>query len=152
MRAIVVVAGAAALAVATACGGRAEDRAEVSGPVESGVEIEADRPFTLAPGETAYLPGASLSVRFIGVPADSRCPVDVTCVWEGDATVAVETVAGGRAEERALHYPSDRIGPRAVDLGSHHLELIGLEPATTSDGPVAPEAYRATFTLVPAPA
>src|SRR5262249_38426306 len=51
------------------------------------------REFTLAVGQSAVVDATGLRIALQGVGADSRCPVDVHCVWEGDAAVSVE-VAG----------------------------------------------------------
>ncbi len=40
-----------------------------------------DAEFTLAPGEGRRIEGESVSVTFVGVSGDSRCPVDAICVW-----------------------------------------------------------------------
>ena len=55
-----------------------------------------DELVTLEAGQAATLTPLGLQIRFLGKTADSRCPTDVTCVWEGEATVRVElTPAGG---------------------------------------------------------
>ncbi|MDO9445893.1 MAG: hypothetical protein Q7K37_11305, partial [Dehalococcoidia bacterium] len=48
----------------------------------------------LQPGERAVFEagGERLEVLFVGVTADSRCPVDVTCIWAGEARVAFDFV------------------------------------------------------------
>src|SRR5262249_58503750 len=40
---------------------------------------------TLAIGQEAPVEGTGLRILFRAVSDDSRCPADVTCVWEGDA-------------------------------------------------------------------
>jgi hypothetical protein len=53
-------------------------------------EVQLDEQFQLKYGQTATLRGNSLSLKFSGVPEDSRCPIDVMCFWEGNAKVALE--------------------------------------------------------------
>lgn len=75
--------------------------------------VSPDQPFLLRVGDTAgvAISAAIVLVRFGGVLADSRCPVDVTCIQAGAATllfsvqttltvqeVQVDVPPGGSAE------------------------------------------------------
>src|SRR5687768_17789148 len=60
-----------------------------SGPAASDV-IAVDRDFDLKPGRTARVDGTAITVSFVGVPEDSRCPTDVQCVWAGNGAVRSE--------------------------------------------------------------
>ena len=43
-------------------------------------KVPANQPFELHVGETRAVEGAQLSVKFVGVENDSRCPTGVSCV------------------------------------------------------------------------
>lgn len=43
--------------------------------------------FTLAPGEMRTNKDAALTVSFMEVTEDSRCPKNTNCVWEGEAKI-----------------------------------------------------------------
>jgi len=43
--------------------------------------------FTLAPGEIRTNKDAAMTVSFVGVTEDSRCPKNTNCVWEGEAKI-----------------------------------------------------------------
>jgi hypothetical protein len=51
-------------------------------------------------GETVLVKG--VSVKFLDVLEDSRCPTDVTCIWAGRAIVKVEVTSNGNKQERTL--------------------------------------------------
>jgi hypothetical protein len=53
-------------------------------------------PFTLAAGQSAILDDEDLSVTFVRVLDDSRCPLDATCIQAGDATMSVRAELQGR--------------------------------------------------------
>jgi hypothetical protein len=102
--------------------------------------------FTLAPGQTAQVEGSGLRVTFESVTADSRCPVDVTCVWEGDAVVVVSLrPASAGAAQHELHtagrYPSE------AEEGDYRVRLVDLAPAPRQGGSSRPGDYRATFVV-----
>jgi hypothetical protein len=102
--------------------------------------------FTLAPGQTAQVEGTGLRVTFESVTADSRCPVDVTCVWEGDAVVVVYVrPASSAAAQHDLHtagrYPSE------AQAGDYRVRLVDLTPVRREGRSPGPGDYRATFVV-----
>ena len=100
--------------------------------------------FTLAPGQTAQIDGAALRVTFESVSADSRCPVDVTCVWEGDAVVIVSVQATGSARvQRELH-TSGRY-PTEAEAGDYRVRLVEVAPVPRAGASPAPGDYRVTL-------
>ncbi len=109
-------------------------------------EVKFNAPFTLAPGQSADVEG--LRVTFDRVASDSRCPIDVTCVWEGDAVVVVSLRASGREPASVELHTSGRFAQDA-SYGDYRIRLAGLEPVARSDRPIAPSDYRATFVVSP---
>ena len=101
-------------------------------------------PFTLAPGETAQVEGTGLAVTFESVSADSRCPSDVTCVWEGDAVVLV-SARPATTSPRELH-TSGRFATEA-EVDGYRVRLVELVPVPRSGASPAPSAYRATLVV-----
>ncbi|MQY09375.1 hypothetical protein [Actinomadura macrotermitis] len=99
--------------------------------------VEPGAVFTLAPGGSARLAGTDLTVTFEGVGADSRCPVGVQCVWEGDATVKISD--GAATHE--LHTSEGAV--RSVRTHGHELELVDLTPARRADAAIEAADYRA---------
>lgn len=53
-------------------------------------------------GETIVLKG--VSIKFIEVVEDSRCPTGVTCIWAGRAKVKVTVTSKGKTEEKILTF------------------------------------------------
>jgi len=100
--------------------------------------------FTLAPGESAKIRGTSLSLQFLRVSSDSRCPADVVCVQAGDAIVHVRA-AGTVTADYELHTPGQ---PRAVvtPIGLR-TELTQLQPYPLSGRTIPSGDYRATLVV-----
>lgn len=100
--------------------------------------------FTLAVHERAVVDDA-LVVEFLEVASDSRCPIEASCVWGGNAVVVVETVLDGVERVMALNtLESDATGPASVAVGMYRLRLLELAPEATVDG-IPQGRYRATF-------
>ena len=102
------------------------------------------QPFTLKAGATATLPdGARLT--FEKVNDDSRCPMDASCVWAGDATVAISVSRSGSAgEARELH---TQASGSQVSYGDYVIKLAALSPYPRSDRQIRGEDYVATLVV-----
>jgi hypothetical protein len=103
-----------------------------------------DQQLTLAPGESRAISGTPVSLRFVEVTGDNRCPADAICVLGGSATVRLE-VTGPGGERRDVRFETGDLQP--VAHGSLTLELVQLSPYPFSASPIKPEDYRATVRI-----
>jgi hypothetical protein len=105
------------------------------------------REFKLRAGRTVTLDGGSLRVRFVRVAADSRCPVDVECVWAGNAEVLFEVGGRGWRGKRTLTLNTNASPERPGEgtYGRYTLKLVGLAPRPHSKGKIAASQYTATL-------
>jgi len=89
----------------------------------------------LGVGEQAQTTDGKLTVFFIGVSGDSRCPTDVVCVWEGNGQVAIRLEPlGGMPMDGQLN-TNQGVGPDRIRFDGHTLELVSLDPSPLrSDG------------------
>ena len=110
----------------------------------SGEKIPLGREFTLAAGQSAVV-NDDLRLTLKSVTDDSRCPVDVTCVWEGDAKVSVEVITPTPRAEHELH-TSSRF-EREAKHGAYRVTLVKLEPAPRSTTTISSGATRWRPTL-----
>jgi len=102
--------------------------------------------FTLAVGQSATVAGAGLRVGLRAVRDDSRCPVDVQCVWEGDATVALDLSGGSAPAAYDLH-TSGRFA-REAEYGAYRIALVRLDPTPRAGAVPGAGDYRATLVVV----
>jgi hypothetical protein len=79
-------------------------------------------PFHVRHGESIEL-AHGVKLRFVDVTSEGRCPVDLTCVWQGEAFVEIELhVRGQTARASITTVKPDRI------LVGHGVKLLGLYP------------------------
>jgi hypothetical protein len=124
-------------AVACASGSTASDVAEIT----------AGEPFRLGVGEAARQPAEDLTVRFVAVAGDSRCPTGVQCFWEGDAEVELKVTRGEEESSVSLHTHGGKDYPRQAQALGCILSLEDLEPHPKAGVQIAPEDYVATLEL-----
>jgi hypothetical protein len=90
-------------------------------------------------------PKAKLSVRFVELVEDSRCPTDTQCVWAGNAKIKIRVTMNGRTHDLSL----DTNGPhQAATAEGYSIKLLSLTPAPRSNIRVDRNGYVATFEAV----
>lgn len=94
----------------------------------------------LAPGEQAAYQQQALSVEFVRVVDDSRCPSDVTCVWAGEVKVQLSTRIN--AAEAVQH---EITAGQQATVGALRLVVVKVQPEPISTRPISPEEYRVTL-------
>ncbi|MEH2457784.1 hypothetical protein [Nostoc sp.] len=60
------------------------------------VETTLDTQFHLKYGQVAYIQTEGIKIKFSEVIEDSRCPSNVTCIWEGQVIVGLDIIKNGR--------------------------------------------------------
>jgi len=100
----------------------------------------------LAPKQSEQLLDTGLSVTFETVEEDSRCPVNMTCVWAGDAIVRIRVDARNTKPSLYTLHTSER-STREISHAGVLLRLISLAPLPTPDGPPRSDDYRLTLSV-----
>ena len=80
--------------------------------------------FSAAPGKPMRLDG--ISIEFTKVVEDSRCPKNVTCVWQGAATVALTALVGTNPREFTLSTSPATAASTGIE--GFRIELLDLAP------------------------
>ncbi len=107
--------------------------------MEPTVSAEPGVAFSLPIGKTAVINGDGAKITFKQVREDSRCPTDVTCVWEGDAKIEVTILRTGSPAQMtvlSLHVPNNE-----VSSGALQIRFVGLTPVPRQADGTAPRAY-----------
>ena len=98
------------------------------------LQAELDTPITLAFSQTASLEGGKIIIEFVDVTEDSRCPVNVTCVWEGQAIVALNISTEGKDPDSvALTSRAGHEKLAIADIEGYSIRLQKVEPPKTRD-------------------
>ena len=90
------------------------------------------------------VPQSKLSVRFVELVEDSRCPTDTNCVWAGNAKIKILVSKNGRSHELTL----DTNGPKqAATAEGYSIKLVGLTPEPRSNVRINRNGYIATLAV-----
>jgi len=99
-------------------------------------EARLDEAFDIRYGGKVSIAGESLSIQFLDVPEDSRCPEGVVCVWAGNAKVALRVV--GRDVDLNTY-----LEPRKDTVSDYTVELVSLNPYPVYNQEIEKEEYTA---------
>jgi hypothetical protein len=97
-----------------------------------------DTVFELKVGQSAVISSEQISFKFDSVPADSRCPMNAICVWEGNAVVALSF-----GDSKTVINTS--IDPKEFVYGNYKIKLVSLQPYPSLPDEILPDAYVARF-------
>ncbi|MEV6825783.1 hypothetical protein [Amycolatopsis sp. NPDC051102] len=96
-------------------------------PSSPAVSAPAGQDVTLRLGQEAAVQGKDLTVRYTRVVADSRCRPGMTCIWQGEATLAFLLKEPGRGESTTAELHSGpRTGPQATSFAASRIELVSV--------------------------
>jgi len=90
--------------------------------------------------ETEVVPGTALALTLDRVVGDSRCPVEVMCVWAGNAEVQVSATLPGNALE--AHRLNSFLDPRVFEVGGYRVTFRRLFPEPREGAPIDSADYR----------
>ncbi len=107
------------------------------------IKVLIDTEFSLGIGQTATIEGEKLVIKFKAVLEDSRCPVNVVCVWAGNGKVEFEVLdIDGQNKTVILNTEEE---PRTTTLKGHKLTLISLNPPRIDGVSISPGDYSVTL-------
>jgi hypothetical protein len=113
--------------------------------VENAVVAQPGVAFDLPLGRTAAVNGNGARITFKQVREDSRCPIDVTCVWAGDAKIELTISRDGSPDDvRVISLTAPNNETASGDL---RIRLVGLAPAPRQADAGTQRAYVAQLVV-----
>ncbi len=109
------------------------------------VQAELDKEFTLAVGQSAVVTGEDLSVKFVEVISDSRCPNDAICIWLGEVSCLIEVTQNGATQSKVLTQPG-LSAPVTTDYGRYDIRFDVL-PYPEAGEAIKSSQYRLLLTV-----
>ena len=69
-------------------------------PPPEKISVNLDESFALGLGDTAIVVGPRIELTFEEVVGESRCPVNVTCIWAGEVTIVLTAKDASGVKQR----------------------------------------------------
>jgi hypothetical protein len=65
-------------------------------------EVNLDHEFSLSPGQSTTIAEENLTIKFIEVTSDGRCPKGAICIWPGEANCLIEITKDSESSHRIV--------------------------------------------------
>ena len=101
----------------------------------SSARVPLGQPFLLAYQDGAF--AERLLIEFTDVLADSRCPVNVTCIHAGEATIELRLTLGDDTQTVTLKTMKET----TAAAHGYEVTLVDLRPQPTADSPIREDRY-----------
>lgn len=109
------------------------------------IDAQLNTPFTIQIGKTAEIKSESVMITLTDIE-DSRCPADVTCVWEGEVILHLNLKKGGdKSKETSVKLKTSQSAE--ISFESYSISLSNVEPYPTSTNEIKKELYSATLVV-----
>jgi hypothetical protein len=94
----------------------------------------------------AFIEAEDLTITFVSVVEDSRCPIDVRCTWEGNTRIVI-TLSKNKNKSASIELNTSRLFAREGRYLDYRIGLVKLDPDRTSTREIAEHEYRASLIL-----
>ena len=99
--------------------------------------------FTIGINQSARITGEDLTIKFNEVIGDSRCPQNVTCVWQGMASSRITISYQSTDYSIVLNMPG--LTDKAEENFAHYTLTYNLNPYPREGVKISPKEYRLTL-------
>lgn len=89
-----------------------------------GVFSKGTQELQMKPGEQRSADRGRITVKFVSVVEDSRCPMNARCIWAGNAKIQI-AVSKGKAAPKFVELNTG-LDPNSVKLYGYTITLEGL--------------------------
>lgn len=89
-----------------------------------GVFSKGTQELQMKPGEQRSADRGRITVKFVSVVEDSRCPMNAQCIWAGNAKIQI-AVSKGKAAPKFVELNTG-LDPNSVKLYGYTITLEGL--------------------------
>lgn len=104
-------------------------------------KVDLGKEFKIKNGEEVVTKGEQLRITFRSVEDESRCPTGVTCVWAGNASVAIEVAKNNK--KQVVLMLNTYSEPREIAYKGFKITLVALSPYPKINQSIDPKDYEA---------
>jgi hypothetical protein len=110
------------------------------------IDANLNSEFLLQFNQSAEIKSEDITVTFLNVTSDSRCPSDVTCVWQGQAGIELDLRKGEEKSIVSLSIGGDS-SPEESIFDSYLIQLVDISPYPVSTKDIQSDEYAAKINI-----
>lgn len=112
------------------------------------LQAQTNEKITVQINQRKTLGKNKLSIKFVSLLEDSRCPKNVNCIRAGNARIKIEVKkAGGTAKNFELNTNAN---PQTISFAGFTIKLIDLKPEPATNIRINRRGFTATFAVAKA--
>ena len=109
------------------------------------VKAQLNQQIKLGVNQELKISKSDLTIKFISVLDDSRCPVDTNCVWAGNAQVQIK-IKKSKGEWKTYELNLN-LEPKTITFNGYEIKLVDLAPKLRTNVRINRNGYTATFAV-----
>ncbi|MBA3692402.1 MAG: hypothetical protein H0W77_03020 [Acidobacteria bacterium] len=108
-------------------------------------EAKPKQQFKLLVNNQKVISGSQITVKFISLIEDSRCPEGTNCIQAGNARIQIKvSKRGGESKTFELN---TNLGPKGDTFEGYAINLVNLTPTPKDNIRINRNGYTATFSI-----
>ena len=96
-------------------------------------------------GHGKKVANGGITLKFVDLIEDSRCPTDTQCVWAGNAKITISVSNAGRRPK--IFEINTGVKPQSIVFAGYEIKIVRLTPAPASNIRIRKDGYVATFVV-----
>jgi hypothetical protein len=109
--------------------------------------VSLGQEFTLSIGQSALMQGENLTIKFMEVTSDSRCPQDATCIWAGEVSCLIEVTKGSLDPYKLVLSQPGLTNQAAIQDFDGYKIMFRVDPYPAAGKQIAQDEYRLVMTV-----
>ncbi len=106
--------------------------------------------FDIKVGQEATISSQQLSLKFLSVSEDSRCPQGTNCIWEGNGKVNIQLTSQSQTSDTVELNTAMSLPSEATYL-NYNISLLDLQPYPLAGSTLQQSEYIATVSVSTGP-
>ena len=112
------------------------------------LQAQTNQKFTVQINRQKTVLKNKLTIKFVSLVEDSRCPTDARCIQAGNAKIQITVGKPKGASETFELNTNDQ--PQTVSFAGYEIKLVDLNPKPASNIRINRNGYTATFLVAKA--
>ncbi len=113
---------------------------------ETSITASPGQAFDIKVGQEASIFSQQLSLKFLSVSEDSRCPQGTNCIWEGNGKVNIQLTSQGQTSDTVELNTAMSLPSEATYL-NYNISLLDLQPYPLAGRAIQQSEYIATVSV-----
>jgi len=113
---------------------------------ETSITASLGQAFDIKVGQEASISSQQLSLKFLSVSEDSRCPQGTNCIWEGNGKVNIQLTSRSETSETVELNTAMSLPSEATYL-IYNISLLDLQPYPLAGNTIQQSEYIATVSV-----